>query len=355
MGVLALECDTSMNTAITELLKIQYPIILPGMSWISTPELVAAVSNAGGLGILALGPLTAEETKAAIVRVRELTNKPFGVNCALMMPSAKENAQIALDLQVPVINFSLGKGDWLIKGCHAYGGKAIATVTMAKHALAAQEQGADAVMVTGHEAAAHGGEVTSLVLVPAIVDVLKIPVIACGGFADQRGVLAAFALGAEAVAMGSRFATVAESPLHDNIKQNVIAKDQHETIYSPHFDGLPARYMKTPTADKLTKKPMNFFVAAWQALFAALELRVPIWKVMAGLVLEPQKIRLLANFGAATPRLKAATEQGDLARGMQFIGQSQGLIHDVCTADEMMQRLVSNIEQSWQQVQGKIS
>lgn len=355
MGVLALECDTSMNTAITELLKIQYPIILPGMSWISTPELVAAVSNAGGLGILALGPLTAEETKAAIVRVRELTNKPFGVNCALMMPSAKENAQIALDLQVPVINFSLGKGDWLIKGCHAYGGKAIATVTMAKHALAAQEQGADAVMVTGHEAAAHGGEVTSLVLVPAIVDVLKIPVIACGGFADQRGVLAAFALGAEAVAMGSRFATVAESPLHDNIKQNVIAKDQHETIYSPHFDGLPARYMKTPIADKLTKKPMNFFVAAWQALFAALELRVPIWKVMAGLVLEPQKIRLLANFGAATPRLKAATEQGDLARGMQFIGQSQGLIHDVCTADEMMQRLVSNIEQSWQQVQGKIS
>jgi enoyl-[acyl-carrier protein] reductase II len=344
-----------MNTAITELLKIQYPIILPGMSWISTPELVAAVSNAGGLGILALGPLTAEETKAAIVRVRELTNKPFGVNCALMMPSAKENAQIALDLQVPVINFSLGKGDWLIKACHAYGGKAIATVTMAKHALAAQEQGADAVMVTGHEAAAHGGEVTSLVLVPAIVDVLKIPVIACGGFADQRGVLAAFALGAEAVAMGSRFATVAESPLHDNIKQNVIAKDQHETIYSPHFDGLPARYMKTPTADKLTKKPMNFFVAAWQALFAALELRVPIWKVMAGLVLEPQKIRLLANFGAATPRLKAATEQGDLARGMQFIGQSQGLIHDVCTADEMMQRLVSNIEQSWQQVQGKIS
>ena len=148
-----------MKTAITALLNIQYPIILTGMSWISTPELVAAVSNAGGLGILALGPLTAEQTKAAILRVRELTHKPFGVNCALMMPSAKENAQIALDLHVPVINFSLGKGDWLIKACHAYGGKAIATVTTAKHALAAQRQGADAVMVTGHEAAAHGGEV----------------------------------------------------------------------------------------------------------------------------------------------------------------------------------------------------
>jgi enoyl-[acyl-carrier protein] reductase II len=230
------------------------------------PRISGSGSNAGGLGILALGPLTAEQTKAAILRVRELTNKPFGVNCALMMPSAKENAQIALDLQVPVINFSLGKGDWLIKACHAYGGKAIATVTTAKHALAAQQQGADAVMVTGHEAAAHGGEVTSLVLVPAIVDVVQIPVIACGGFADQRGVLAAFALGAEAVAMGSRFATVAESPLHQQIKQQVIAKDQHDTIYSPNFDGLPARYMKTPTADKLTQKTDELFCGCMASL-----------------------------------------------------------------------------------------
>jgi enoyl-[acyl-carrier protein] reductase II len=343
-----------MKTAITQLFNLQYPIILTGMSWISTPELVAAVSNAGGLGILALGPLSAEQTRAAILRVRELTNKPFGVNCALLMPTAKETAEVALELHVPVINFSLGKGDWLIKRCHAYGGKVIATVTTAKHALAAQQQGADAVMVTGHEAAAHGGEVTSLVLIPAIVDTVKIPVIACGGFADQRGVLAALALGAEAVAMGSRFATVQESPLHDNIKQKVIAKDQHDTIFSPHFDGLPARYMKTPLAAKLTRKPINFFLAAWQALFAAIALKVPVWKVMAGLLVEPQKIRLLASFGAATPRLKAATEQGDLERGMQFIGQSQGLIHDVCSAEEMMQRLVQNLEVKWQAVAEKI-
>jgi enoyl-[acyl-carrier protein] reductase II len=344
-----------MKTAITQLLDIKYPIIMTGMSWISTPELVAAVSNAGGLGILALGPLNVEQTKQAILRVRELTDKPFGVNCALLMPSAKENAEVALALKVPVINFSLGKGDWLIKACHQYGGKAIATVTTAKHAIAAEQQGADAVMVTGHEAAAHGGEVTSLVLVPSIVDSVKIPVIACGGFADQRGLLAAFALGADAVAMGSRFATVKESPLHDNIKHNVISKDQHETIYSPHFDGLPARYMKTPLAEKLTRKPMNIFATMIQACFAAIQLKLPIWKVMAGLLVEPQKIRLLANFGAATPRLKAATEQGDLSKGMQFIGQSQGLIHDVCTADEMMQRLVADIDKMWLLVQAKIN
>ena len=102
-----------MKTPITELLGIQYPIVLPGMSWISTPELVAAVSNAGGLGILATGPLSPDETRLAIRKVRELTNKPFGIGATLMMPGAKENAEVALQEQVPVINFSLGKGDWI--------------------------------------------------------------------------------------------------------------------------------------------------------------------------------------------------------------------------------------------------
>ncbi|MFZ3194270.1 MAG: nitronate monooxygenase [Moraxellaceae bacterium] len=337
-----------MQTAITRLLNIQHPIILTGMSWISTPELVTAVSNAGGLGILALGPLSPEQTRAAILKVRELTDRPFGVNCALLMPGARETAEVALELQVPVINFSLGKGDWLIQRCHAYGGKVIATVTTAKHALAAQAQGVDAVMATGHEAAAHGGDVTSLVLVPALVDVLKIPVIACGGFADHRGLVAALALGASAVAMGSRFATCAESPLHQQTKQAVIDKDQHATIYSPHFDGLPARYMQTPTAQRLTEKPMSFFVAAWQAMLAARQLQISLWKVLAGLIAQPRQIRLLACFGAATPRLKAATEQGDLVNGMQFIGQSQGLIHDIPTAQQLIERLIQDAELSVQ-------
>ena len=334
-----------MQTRLTALLGIEYPIILAGMSWISTPELVAAVSNAGGLGVLALGPLSPQDTREAILKIRTLTDKPFGVGCTLLMPGATENAEVALELQVPVINFSLGKGDWLIKRCHAYGGKAIATVTTAKHALAAQAQGADAIMATGHEAAAHGGNVTSLVLVPSLVDALAIPVIACGGFADGRGLLAALALGASGIAMGSRFATCVESPVHQHTKQAVLEKDQHATIYSSNFDGLPARYMQTPNATRLTQKPMNFFVAAWQAMLAARQLNISLWKVMAGLVVEPRKIRLLACFGAATPRLKAATEQGDLARGMQFIGQSQGLINDIPTAQVLMQRIIDEAQQ----------
>jgi len=330
----------TIQTRITTLLNIRYPIILPGMSWISTPELVAAVSNAGGLGILALGPLSPEETAASIRRIRELTDQPFGVNVALLMPGAVDNAKVALAERVPVINFSLGKGDWLIKACHEYGGKVIATVTTAKHALGAEAQGVDALLVTGHEAAAHGGEVTSMVLIPAIADVVQIPVIGCGGFADHRGLVAALALGAEGVAMGSRFATCAESPVHQNTKQAVLDKDQHATIYSPHFDGLPARYMQTPTAQRLTRHPMSFFVAAWQAMRAARSLGISLWKILAGLIAEPKQIRLLACFGAATPRLKAATVDGDLVQGMQFIGQSQGLIHDIPTAAELMSRTV---------------
>lgn len=343
-----------MQTRMTALLGIRYPLILPGMSWISTPELVAAVSNAGGLGILALGPLSVVETREAILRVRQLTDQPFGVNCALLMPGAIESAKVALALEVPVINFSLGNGGWLVKQCHAYGGKVIATVTTEKHALAAQAQGVDALMVTGHEAAAHGGAVTSMVLIPTLADVVHIPMIACGGFADHRGLLAALALGADAVAMGSRFATCLESPLHEQTKQVVLQKNQDDTIYSPHFDGLPARYMQTPTATRLTHHPMSFPVTAWQAMRAASTFHVPLWKVLSGLIVQLNKIRLLAYFGAATPRLKAATVQGDLVKGMQFIGQSQGLIHDSPTAMALIDRIVMDAQATWKKLDQNI-
>lgn len=138
-----------LQTRVTKLLGIRHPIVLPGMSWISKPQLVAAVSNTGGLGILATGPLTAKETGAAIREIRGLTDKPFGIGCTLMMPGAKENATVALDEEVPVINYSLGKGDWLAERAHGYGGKVVATVTTAKHAASAKQSGADALLVTG--------------------------------------------------------------------------------------------------------------------------------------------------------------------------------------------------------------
>jgi enoyl-[acyl-carrier protein] reductase II len=330
-----------MKTAITELLGIKYPIILPGMSWISVPELVAAVSNAGGLGILATGPLSKQQTRDAIARIRELTDKPFGIGVTLMMPGAKQNAEVALEEQVPVINFSLGKGDWIVKAAHQYGGKVIATVVTEKHALAAQKSGVDALLVTGHEAAAHGGEVTSLCLVPAIADLVSIPVIAAGGFSDGRGLAAALALGAEAVAMGSRFAVSSESPLHQTVKETVVEKRVADTIYSKNFDGLYARVMKTPMAEKVTKKPMNFFVAVAKSFKAAKMVDMPLWKLIAGLISQFDKIKLLSLFGAATEKLEAATIHGDLNKGVQFIGQSQGGIKDIESVAVIMERIIT--------------
>ena len=127
-----------ISTRITKLFGIKVPLILPGMSWISTPALVAAVSNAGGLGILATGPLSAAATREAIREIRRLTDKPFGIGATLLMPGAKENAEVALEEKVPVINFSLGKGDWIVERAHAYGGKVLATVVNEKHALSAE-------------------------------------------------------------------------------------------------------------------------------------------------------------------------------------------------------------------------
>src|SRR5450759_5818510 len=214
-----------MKTRITEHFGIKYPIILSGMSWISVPKMVAAVSSAGGLGILATGPLNAVQTRKAIKEIRGLTDKPFGANATLLFPGANENAKVLLDEQVPVINFSLGKGDWLVKKAHAYGGKVIATVVNARHAKRAQEYGTDGIIATGHEAAAHGDLVTSLVLIPSLVDAVTIPVIAAGGFADGRGLAAALSLGAEGIAMGTRFMTTKESPLHEAYKYLSLEKE----------------------------------------------------------------------------------------------------------------------------------
>jgi enoyl-[acyl-carrier protein] reductase II len=337
----------AVKTAITELLGIDMPILLPGMSWISTPELVAAVSNAGGLGILATGPLTPAETKDAIAQVRQLTDKPFGIGITLLMPGAEANADIAIAAKVPVINFSLGKGDKLIERAHAYGAKVIATVVTEKHALSAQKSGADALLVTGHEAAAHGGDVTSLILVPAISQAVDIPVIATGGFADGRGLMAAFSLGADAIAMGSRLATSADSPLHRNMKDAVIKKTEQDTIYSKNFDGIHARVMRTPEAIKATKKPMNFIMACIEAMKAAAMVKQPIWKVLLGMLAMVDKVKLLAYFGAAVPRLKAATVDGDYNKGVQFIGQAQGLIKD----QPSVQQIFDGIREQAVQVQ----
>jgi len=334
-----------MKTRITELLGIIHPVLSPGMTYVSNADLVAAVSNAGGLGLLAVGHLSPEETRTEIRRVRTLTTKPFGIGVALIMPGSEQNAEVALEERVPVINFSLGKGDWLCRRAHAYGGKVIATVVNEKHALAAERSGVDALIVTGHEAAAHGGDVTSLVLIPAIRQITALPIIATGGFGTGGGLIAALALGADAVAMGTRFAVSKESPVHANTKKLVTEKSVSDTIYTPNFDGMPCRVMKTPAAVTATAKPLSLPRVVLKALQAARELGRPLTALVRDVLKQGFTQTLqLAYFGAATLQIRKATVEGDHVAGVQLIGQVQGLVKDVPSVDDIMQRVMQEAE-----------
>lgn len=335
-----------MKTRLTELLGINYPILLSGMSWISVPKMVATVSNAGGLGILATGPMDTEQTRKAVKEIRRLTDKPFGANATLLFPGAAENAAVLLEEKVPVINFALGKGDWIVKRAHEYGGKVIATVATHRHAKQSEDFGVDAVIVTGHEAAAHGGDVTSLVLIPSIVDSLKIPVVAAGGFGDGRGLAAALALGAQGIAMGTRFMTTQESPLHGAYKQLSIEKDVYDTLYSDRFDGLPSRVLKTQTSLKQLKRGLNLIRAFINSRDIAITLRIPYFKLFSAVLASGwKKTIMLAYTANSFKAVQAATEKGDVGKGILPVGQITGLIHDEPTVSELINRIVKEAEE----------
>lgn len=340
-----------IHTRLTRLLGIEHPIVLPGMTYIAVPRLVAAVSEAGGLGILASGALTPDECRAAIAQVRALTDRPFGVGCSLMLPGAAACAQVALQERVPVINISMGKGDWVLRRAREYGGKVIATVSSEKHARSAIAAGVDGLIVTGHEAAAHGGAVTSLVLVPAVRDMTDLPLIAAGGFADGRGLMAALALGADAVAMGTRLATTRESAVHERTKQLIMDKTAEDTLYSANFDTFPCRVMRTPGGRKYTARRLSPPVALARSLRAARELGTPVSRLLReALAQGPVAAVKVAYFGAATLAMRKAIHEADHDEGVQLIGQSQGLVHDVPSVSELIQRVmgeVRDIQRAW--------
>jgi enoyl-[acyl-carrier protein] reductase II len=334
-----------MKTRITEMLGIRYPIFLSGMSWISVPEMVAAVSNAGGLGILATGPLDRDTTRKSIRRIRELTDKPFGANASLLFPGAMDNAKVLLEEKVPLINFALGKGDWIVREAHAYGGKVMATVVSARHARRAEEYGCDAVIATGNEAAAHGEFVTTFCLVPSLVDALKIPVVAAGGIADGRGLAAALALGAEGVAMGTRLMTTRESPLHKNFKDLSVTKDVTDTLYSKRFDGLYCRVLKTDAAQRMEHRGLDLPAAFFNARDIAKTLHLPFFKLFVGVLLSGWKTaRQLAYLANASKAFQRATEEGDLEKGVLPVGQCTGLLRDEPMVSELFERMVREAE-----------
>jgi enoyl-[acyl-carrier protein] reductase II len=347
-----------VKTRITQLLEIKHPILLSGMSWISVPKMVAAVAEAGGMGLLATGVLDAEETRSAVHEIRSLTDKPFGANVSLLFPGAAQNAQVLLEEKVPVINFSLGKGDWIAQAAHSYGGKVIATVTTLRHAKRAQDYGCDAVIATGNEAAAHGEQVTTLCLVPRLAGALDIPVIAAGGVGDGRGLAAVLALGAEGAAMGTRLMTTKESPLHENYKQLSIEKDCFDTLYSKRFDGLWCRVLDTEGAEKAIKQglnPIKMLQAIPNSRAIAKMLKMPYMKLFVGVLASGWKnSKQLAYMANAFKQIRIATETGDIDKGVLPVGQVTGLLEDIPSVQEVIERTVREAEEVMQGLAKKV-
>ncbi len=340
-----------IRTKMTEAFGIQHPIMLAGMNWISTPKLVAAVSNAGGLGTLAIAQYSPEDTRKNIRQIRELTDKPFMVNQPLHRGWARENIQAAVEEKVPFINYSLGK-PWFIDQVHAYGGKVVGTIAIAKHAARAQELGCDALIVTGHEAAAHGADATSLVLIPMVTSLVKLPVIAAGGFYDGRGLAAALSLGAAGISMGTRFILTRESMVHDNFKQLCLKATEQDTLYSTAFDGMPGRALKTPVTEKLVGGDSFSLL---RALPNALEIKRLLkqnwlqflgtaWKMMGGE--GGGDMVQMARLANGTMRHQKGIYEGNTREGILFVGQVTGPIRDLPAVKDLVDRIMAEAEQT---------
>lgn len=280
---------------VTKLLKIKFPIIQGGMAWVADADLAAAVSNAGGLGVIAAGTMPSELLEEQIIKVKKLTNKPFGMNIMLMSPTADDALEIAVKYRVPVVTTGAGLPGRIIERLKPIGTIVIPVIASVAHAERVAKQGADAVIAEGNEAGGHIGEINTMVLIPQVADAVTIPVIAAGGVADGRGMVAVFALGAEGVQIGTRFVCSTECNVHDNYKQKIINANDRATMVTGYSLGHPVRALK----NKLMKS------------FAEAEKN--------GLSIEE-----VESIGAG--KLRLAVQEGDVNLGSFMAGQSSGLV-----------------------------
>ena len=306
------------KTRITELLGIEYPIIQGAMLWLSRAELAAAVSNAGGLGIIAAGSFaTTDELRQEILKMKNLTDKPFAVNITLMPTGRRRNWEeyinVALEEGVSIIETSGRNPELYMERLKAAKVKTLHKVARIKDAKTAERLGADAVTIVGFEAGGHPGmeDVTSLVLIPRAEDSLSIPVIAAGGFGDGRGLVAALALGADGVLMATRFMACKECPMHPNIKELLRQTGETDTIMVERSIGMAARVIKTEFSSK---------VLAMEKKGAALNELLPMIEVTRG---------------------KRSYISGDTDDSIIYCGQVAGLIDDIPSAREIIDSIIS--------------
>ena len=310
-----------MKTAITELFGIEHPIIQGGMHFVGFAELAAAVSNAGGLGIITgLTQKTPELLAKEIARCRDMTDKPFGVNLtilpAIKPPPYAEYRQAIIESGVKIVETAGNKPQDHVAEFKKHGIKVVHKCTSVRHALSAERMGVDAISIDGFECAGHPGEddTPGLILIPATADKIKIPMIASGGFGDGRGLVAALALGAEGINMGTRFMATRESPIHQQIKERIVANDERETE-------LIFRTMRNTS--RVAKNAISTKVVAMEKEGATFE---QVRELVAG------------------ARGKMVYATGDADEGIWSAGQVQGLIHDIPTCAELVSRIVRDAE-----------
>jgi len=310
-----------LKTRFTEMFGVEHPIAQGGMQWVGRAGLVAAVANAGALGfITALTQPTPEDLTKEIARCRDLTDKPFGVNLTILPainppPYAEYRAAI-IDSGVKIVETAGNKPQEHVDEFKKHGILVIHKCTSVRHALSAERMGVDAISIDGFECAGHPGEddVPGLILIPAAADKVKIPMIASGGFGDGRGLAAALALGAEGINMGTRFMATVESPIHENVKQQMVLNDERATE-------LIFRTMRNTS--RVAKNLISTQVVEMERAGAKFE---DVRELVAG------------------TRGKVVYETGDPDHGIWSAGQIQGLIHDVPSCEELIHRIVADAE-----------
>lgn len=310
-----------MKTKITELLNIEYPIFQGGMAWVSTYHLAAAVSNAGGLGIIAAGGANGEYVRDQVRKVKELTDKPFGVNVMLMSPYAQDVIKVIIEEKVPVVTTGAGSPGKYIKDLKDANIKIFPVVPSVALAKRMERDGVDGVIAEGTESGGHVGEITTMSLVPQVVDSVNIPVIAAGGIADGRGMLAAFSLGAVGVQIGTRFVCSNECSVHDNYKNAIIGAKDRDAIVTGRILGAPVRGLK----NKLTRE------------FERLEENKASREEFE-----------LFGLGA----LRRAVVEGDTKNGSVMAGQISGMICDIKSCDEIIKDLIREYNENLAKLKG---
>ena len=304
-----------IKSKICDLLGIKYPVFQGGMAWVADAELAAAVSNAGGLGIVAGMNMNGEQLRAELKKLRSLTDKPFGVNVMLMSPFVQEVAEVIIEEKVPVVTTGAGNPLPYIKKWIDAGTKVIPVVASVSLAKMVAKRGASAIIAEGGESGGHIGEAHTMPLVPQVVDAVDIPVLAAGGIADGRGMAAAFMLGAEGVQMGTRFLVAHECNVHQKYKDEVIKANDGSTSVNGRRIGHPARALKNPFTKLFSEREKDVNATDEE----------------------------LTQFG--TGALRKAVKEGDWENGSFLCGQIAGLVKKEQSCKEIIEEIVVEAEQ----------